>query len=138
MQRSLLSLLILLLAACPTRSDFPRNDDDSAGDDDLTFPQDDDDSAGDDDDLTFPQDDDDSADDDDDASSRVDGSLQGEQLGGGLFIADLDDDGALDLALGAPGADFAGVDSGALYIFFGAPPAGPTTTSSAVLGIEPS
>ena len=70
------------------------------------------------------------------ASSRIDGSLQGEQLGGGLFIADLDDDGALDLALGAPGADFAGVDSGALYIFFGAPPAGPTTTSSADLVID--
>ncbi len=70
------------------------------------------------------------------ASSRIDGALQGEQLGSGLFIADLDDDGALDLALGATGADFAGVDSGALYIFFGPPTAGLTTTSTADLIID--
>lgn len=50
---------------------------------------------------------------DDDACRRGDG------FGTALVLADLDGDGATDLAVGAPRADRAGEDAGAVYAWFG-------------------
>ena len=70
------------------------------------------------------------------AVSRIDGALPGEQLGGGLLVADLDDDGTNDILAGAPTTDFAGLDAGALYTFFGPVAPGVTTASTANLVID--
>ncbi len=46
-------------------------------------------------------------------------------------VGDFNGDGGQDLAIAAPGADTAGVDSGAVYVVFGPPPGPPVTVTPA-------
>lgn len=60
----------------------------------------------------------------------VRGSTASDQFGLGLTIADIDEDGAGDLLVGAIGASHGGVASGSAYLFFG-PPTGSFSPSDA-------
>ncbi|MEZ4235803.1 MAG: FG-GAP-like repeat-containing protein [Myxococcota bacterium] len=53
------------------------------------------------------------------AQLTVRGGQAGMGVGEVLTLADLDGDGFADLLLGIPDADFAGADSGAVYLFYG-------------------
>lgn len=64
------------------------------------------------------------------------GVLPGDQLGAAVDgVGDFNCDGAMDLAVGAPGFDGSGVDSGAVFVFYGplAPGAHPALTANLVL-----
>lgn len=59
--------------------------------------------------------------DDTSATATLHSGLQeADDFGLALDVGDIDGDGAIDLAVGAPAADFVGVDSGAVYLFYGA------------------
>lgn len=44
------------------------------------------------------------------------GDAAGDEAGFGLDVLDLDSDGTLDIAVGAPSADVGGVGSGSVYL----------------------
>ncbi|MDP2314211.1 MAG: putative metal-binding motif-containing protein [Pseudomonadota bacterium] len=56
----------------------------------------------------------------DDAPFMALGTSAGDELGGALDLLDVDEDGILDLVVGAAGVDLAGVGAGAVYVLDGA------------------
>lgn len=71
-----------------------------------------------------------------DADLRIEGQGTFDAFGRALATGDFNNDGAVDLAVGAPGLDDNGANTGGIYIFFGglSDPTDPTTANSVLLG----
>ncbi len=67
----------------------------------------------------------------DDAAAAFSGVASNDKLGGAMASADFDGDGILDLAIGSPGYDSPGSDSGAVWIFGDGAYGGSVATSDA-------
>jgi hypothetical protein len=74
-----------------------------------------------------------------DADIIIEGENPGDFFGASVAITDINNDGLLDLVIGAPGTDFAAMNAGSVYVFLnqgGAPIFFPSSAASADLRID--